>query len=688
MVLPQLSLGVAAAFFLFGWTNPVWTQRKFKVGENRDRLVLRSRKENMEQLHSFISPDTPMDLLVIGGGAVGTGVALDATLRGLNVGLVEMQDYASGTSSRSTKLIHGGIRYLEKAVLKMDLSQLRLVAEALRERGIMIHQAPHLCQPLPTLLPCYDVFDLIKYYAGIKLYDLVGAYTRGTLKYSSFVSPYETLRLFPYIRTTSPTNSALLGSIAYYDGQMNDARLCLTLGMTASALGAAVTNYAQVTGIKVVLNQKDEKVVKTTVLDRISEEEFSVYSRAVVNAGGPFASQIEDLHQGVKEKKISSRPRSLPSLGTHIVVERRYCPRDYHAMVVPSSDGRVVFTIPWLGACLMGTTDIPCEVSTDPRPSPEEVQLLLDSVKPYVGTVPKEAILSSWAGIRPLVAPSLPSESAKGRKNKGLVTDTQSVVREHIISVDNDLMMVSVRGGKWTTYRKIAEEALDTTINHFFSNGVKKAIKPCSTEEIVLLGGREFDKVPGSPFTLNSNESGGSQCRLPEDIHHHLKYTYGDRYFDMIKMFEVRKPNPHYNTPSERINGRIGVQNENLLLERLIEKCETAEHEPVKAFLSSNETNQSISPPVTKGEVIWASRNEHAEHIMDVLARRTRMAFVHAKDAKEVIPKVADIMAIEKGWSKAQKKREIDLAYASIESFMVGIPPSDRKNENTSVRNQ
>lgn len=678
MVLPQLSFGVAAAFFLFGWTNPSWTQRKFLHGDNKNRLVLRPRNENIDQLRSFYSAETPMDLLVIGGGSVGTGVALDAALRGLKVSLVEMQDYASGTSSRSTKLIHGGIRYLEKAILNMDLSQLKLVAEALRERRIMIHQAPHLCQLLPTLVPCYDVFELIKFYVGVKLYDLVGAFTRGTLKYSSFVSPYETIRLFPYIRTTSPTNSALLGAIAYYDGQMNDARLCWSVGMTASALGAAVTNYTQIVSAEVVLNKTNEKVVKATILDRISGKEFPVYSRAVVNAGGPFASQIEDLLHGLQGTNHSSRLRLLPSLGTHIVVEPQYCPRDHHAMVTPSSDGRVVFTIPWLRGCLIGTTDIACQVVTDPRPSMNEVQYLLDSVQPYVGTVPKEAVLSSWAGIRPLAAPPLPVQGGEERAQHQ--TDTQSVVREHFISVDSDRRIVSVCGGKWTTYRKIAEEALDTTIHHFFSGEKEKSLKPCTTEEIVLLGGREFDKVlePMGETKTNENEQPPGGRVIPDDIRHHLKYTYGDRYFDMLKMFEDDICNSNKGFSKNGAREPMCVGKGGLLCERLVERKERTAKTMETAQSSVHTSHPDASSPVTKGEVIWASRYEHAEHIMDVLARRTRMAFLNAHEAKEAIPKVADLMAEEKGWSKSQKRKEMDLAYAAIESFMVGVPSPQR----------
>lgn len=664
-----------AAFFLFGWTDPSWTQRKFFKSNSTSRLALRSRDENVNQLRSFCSEDAPMDLLVIGGGAVGTGVALDATLRGLQVGMVEMQDYGSGTSSRSTKLIHGGIRYLEKAVMKMDLSQLKLVSEALHERGIMIHQAPHLCHPLPTLVPCYDVFELIKIYVGVKLYDVIGALTRGTVKYSSYVSPYEALRIFPFLRTTSPTNSALQGAVVYYDGQMNDARLCLTVGMTASALGAAVTNYTQVVSSKVVVTNDKKSVVKTTILDRESGDQFSVFSRAVINAGGVFASKINDLHQGVAEGKPSARFHLLPSLGTHIVVNRSYCPREHHAMVVPSSDGRVVFAIPWLGSCLIGTTDVPCQITTDPRPSEEEVQFLLDSVKPFVGVVPKKDIRSSWAGIRPLVAPSLPPEDTKrDNGDAAKTTDTQNVVREHFISVDNDRKMVSVSGGKWTTYRKIAEETVNAAIKHFPSDLKKEMILPCSTENIVLLGAQEFEKVPESPTPrkITEVESSSELSTLPNDIHHHLKYTYGDRYFDLRKMFEMG--NNHSSKESQQfLSKHLGKGTENMLCKRLIESGKTTEKDGVKLAASDDALCPDSPSPVTAGEVIWASRYEHAEHIMDFLARRTRMAFLNAHEAKEAIPMVADLMAAEKKWSQDKKKKEIDLAYVSLQSFLVGI---------------
>lgn len=627
-----VSIVVATSALLFcGWTNPKYTQRKFKTDGNENRLELRSRDENINQLRLHSSAESPLDVLIVGGGSVGSGAALDASMRGLKVGLVEMQDYGSGTSSRSTKLIHGGIRYLEKAVMKLDVSQMKLVAEALRERGIMIHQAPHLCHPLPTLIPCYDVFELIKYYAGLKLYDLVAAWTLGTLSYSSFVTPYNALRIHPYLRTTSPTNSALLGAVQYYDGQMNDARLCFSVAMSAAALGAAVTNYVEVKRIDVVKNGRKEDVVRSVLKDLIHGKEFEVFSKAIINAGGPFVRQIEERDEAVKRGEVKARTTILPSIGTHIVVDRQYCPRSHTAMVVPSNDGRIVFTIPWLGGCLMGTTDLPCSVTTDPKPTKEEVQFLLDNAKPYIGPIPQDAVRSTWAGIRPLAAPDTP----------GSASDTQNVVREHLIQVENSRKMVSVSGGKWTTYRKIAEEAVDATVARFFSDELRRgsdaALKPCNTENVVLLGARKLLEVP-------TEEASG----LPSDVYRHWRSNYGDRFSDLLQLLLEREGHSGTST-------RGGV-------------------EEVRATSKMNcKRLGGPHSPVTEAEVIWSARHEHCEHISDFLSRRTRMAFIDAKLAKQSIPRVADLMAAEKGWTSAKKKMEIQRAHEEMESFLTSV---------------
>ncbi|KAG8343363.1 FAD dependent oxidoreductase C terminal domain [Trypanosoma vivax] len=577
-----------------GYTNPRWTQRRF--GKPPIPLVHQenpTREDCMKKLENYISPENPMDVLIVGGGSVGAGTALDAVTRGLTVGLVEMNDYASGTSSRSTKLIHGGIRYLEKAVFKLDVQQLKLVAEALRERIIMIHQAPHLCRNVATMIPCYNPFDVAKFWCGVKLYDLIAIWERGTLEYAGFLTPYATMKKFPMLKHGNREGSVLFGSVQYYDGQMNDARMCLSVALTAASYGAATVNYTKVKKMEVVKNEKGEQVVKSTIHDRINEKEFIVYSKSVVNAGGPFSAQVEKL--------MTDKPsiRMAPSSGTHLVIDAKYCPKE-SAMVIPSNDGRVVFSVSWLDGCLVGTTDRGCEVSEDIRPSKEDVSFLLSNVEPYVGKVPEKDVLSVWSGIRPLALPANASGS-----------DTQNIVREHIISVDKDNLMLSVTGGKWTTYRKIAQDAVDSLRDTVLKGRV--AFKPCVTEELQVVGAHDFAKIPTD-----------APADIPQEVHTHWRKQYGDRYNVLLDM--VRK-DPE-------------------LLRRL-----------------------HPEEPVVAADVVYAVKQEHCERVVDFIARRTRLSFLNAEHARAVIPEVARVMAEAKNWCRTRKNEEVAQAFASLDSF-------------------
>lgn len=591
--------GVAALGSLIGfsYTDPKRTQRRFHPemcpplkSENPP-----SREVCVEKLRSHSSMDTPLDVLVVGGGCVGTGAALDAVTRGMQVGLVEKYDYASETSSRSTKLIHGGIRYLEKAVFQLDPMQLKLVAEALRERTIMIHQAPHLCHGLPTLIPCYRLYDLALMWAGTKTYDLIAALYGGSIKYSGFVGASETKHLYPMLKATNEQNQSLKGAIRYYDGQMNDARLAFTVAMTAAAYGAAVVNYAEVTAMSKVINPVGEELIRSTVKNSLDGKTMDVYSRCVVNASGPFASQVESL-----SKEAQGRIENVPASGTHIIIDRKYCPRDHEAVIVPSNDGRVVFSIPWLGGCLLGTTDKKTVIAHDPKPSADDVNFLLKNIEPYVGTVPKEDVKSAWAGIRPL---------AKLRSNDDN-SNTQNMVREHLVTVDEKSLMVSVTGGKWTTYRAMAEHTIDTVRDTVMKG--KAAIQPCCTPEIVMVGARNLSSVPSS------------HGDLPADVHKHWIKNYGDRYHELAAI----------------------VSKDHSKMNRLVEGC-----------------------PVVEAEVIWSALNEHCERVTDFICRRTRMAFVNQAQAEAAIPRVAALMGKAKDWSSSKINAERSNAYAQMNSF-------------------
>ncbi|KPA85548.1 putative mitochondrial glycerol-3-phosphate dehydrogenase (FAD-dependent), mitochondrial [Leptomonas pyrrhocoris] len=583
----------------FGYTNPAWTQRRFdptKVPPLRYETVP-TREMCLEQLASHNTAERALDVLVIGAGCVGTGTALDAVTRGLSVGLVDMGDYAGETSSRSTKLIHGGIRYLQKAVFQLDPAQLKLVAEGLRERTIMVHQAPHLCHSLPTIVPCYHALDIFLFWWGTKLYDVIAAVYGGTLGYSHFLFPYDTMRAYPKLKKLDPENNPLLGSIRYYDGQMNDARLCFSVAMTAASYGAATVNYAKVKAMEVVKDNKGDEVVRTTVEDTIHKKTMEVYSKSVVNAGGPFSESIEHLSKGTESKL-----EMLPASGSHVILDRKYCPKEHEAMIVPSSDDRVVFTVPWLGGCLIGTTDHKCKVQTNPPTDKADVEFLVKNVVPYVGDIPKEAVRSAWTGIRPLAMQKNHVEKAGG---------TQNVAREYVITVNEKSRILDIVGGKWTTYRNMAEDAVNNLSRTLMKD--RAEFKPCCTTQMVMVGARHLDTVPATPAN-----------GIPDDVHRHWRNNYGDAYHALADM----------------------VAQNPALLKRLHKDS-----------------------PVVEAEVLYAAKSEHCEKIMDFVARRTRTAFLDTAQAEQIVPRVAELMGQEKGWGITQRLLEKSEAYSFLNSF-------------------
>ncbi|AIN99660.1 glycerol-3-phosphate dehydrogenase (FAD-dependent), mitochondrial [Leishmania panamensis] len=583
----------------FSYTDPTWTRRRFDTNKCPPLKyeTVPTREMCVQALEAHSASTNPLDVLIIGGGCVGAGSALDAVTRGLSVGMVDKGDYAGETSSRSTKLIHGGIRYLQKAVFQLDPMQLKLVAEALRERTIMIHQAPHLCHSLPTLVPCYHAIDVGLYWCGTKMYDLLAALYGGTLEYSGFLFPYDAMKAYPKLRKTDQDNNVLLGAVRYYDGGMNDARLCYSVAMTAACYGAATVNYAKVKQMEVIKDDKGDELVRTTIEETITKKTIKVYSKSIINAGGPFSGEIEKLAKS-GERQLDMFPAS----GTHIVIDRKYCPKKHEAMVVPSNDGRVVFAIPWLGGCMLGTTDHKCEVQSNPMTSQADVDFLLENIKPFIGDVPREAVRSAWTGIRPLAVP-------KEQKLKG--GGTQNIVREHVIAVDPQSHILNITGGKWTTYRKMAEEALDSLQKTIMKDKVD--FKPCCTMNMVLVGARNLDKVAST-----------APLGIPEDVHKHWRSNYGDRYEEVMAV----------------------AAKDAKLMKRL--------------------ANDS---PVVEAEVVYAAQREHCEHVMDFIARRTRMAFVNVEQAEQVVPRVAELMGQVKGWARSQRNAEAAAAYSALASF-------------------
>ncbi len=368
------------------------------------------------------------DLAVVGGGATGLGVALDAALRGFSVVLFESHDFAGGTSSRSTKLLHGGVRYLAQG-------NVSLVREALAERTAVMHIAPHLAQPLPFVMPSYQWWQTPFYGAGLKLYDLLAG--QAGLGRTEFLCRAGALAALPGVQARG-----LVGGVKYWDGQFDDARLALALARSAEDRGAQVFNYLEVTSVQ-PQRGADGARFTLALADRLSDETGTVAARCVVNATGVWVDRLRQT--------AHAQPMVSPSQGVHVVVDRDFMPGD-HALLVPkTADGRVLFAVPWLGKLVLGTTDTPrSDLPREPEPFESELTFILSEASRVLSRPVRRAdVRSVWVGLRPLVA--APAASAGG---------TKTLSREHTIVVDPD-GLVTVTGGKWTTYRAMAEDVLD-----------------------------------------------------------------------------------------------------------------------------------------------------------------------------------------------------------------------------------
>ncbi len=518
-----------------------------------------------EMVDRLISHKGPWQMLVIGGGATGAGIAVDAASRGYEVLLLEQSDFGKGTSSRSTKLVHGGVRYLEQG-------NIPLVMEALRERGILRQNAPHLVSDLAFVVPRYDWWEAPFYGVGLKIYDiLAGKYGFGS---SQLLSREETLRRLPTIKT-----EGLRGAVIYYDGQFDDTRLLINLMQTAANYGATPLNYFQVTGIT---RGPDGFVEGATARDIETGREFQISASVVINATGPFSDAIR------KMADPSIAPMIIPSQGVHLVFDRSFLPTDNAIMVPNTPDGRVIFAIPWHGHTVVGTTDTPIsEVSLEPRALPEEVDFILEMAGHYLHKVPtRKDVLSVFVGIRPLV----------GDRD---ANSTAALSRDHTIRIDSSGLL-SIAGGKWTTYRRMAEDCVNQA-----AMLARLPEKPAVTKNLKVHG-----------FHLNAKQ---------------------------FKELEV------YGTDAVAIEDLMRSEPE--LAERL---------HPALSYFAA--------------EVVWATRNEMARTVEDVLARRTRALFLNARAASEMAERTAKIMARElkyhESWRANQVKifRELARQYA--------IPPA------------
>lgn len=403
---------------------------------------------NREEMLKELKESTEIwDFIIIGGGATGLGAAVDAASRGYRTLLLEQGDFAQGTSGRSTKLIHGGVRYLQQG-------NLSLVLEALRERGLLRQNAPHLFRNMPFIVPNYAWWEGPFYGIGLRLYDLLAG--KLGLGPSKNLSREEVLAHIP---TLEP--EGLRGGVIYYDGQFDDARLAVNLAQTAADFGAYPVNYMRV----ISLRKSNQIVCGVIVEDRESGEHYELNARAVINATGPFADEVCRMDNPNAPEMIA------PSQGVHIVLDKSFLPGDSAIMVPHTDDGRVLFAIPWHERVLIGTTDTPVKSpELEPRPLPEEIEFLLTHAARYLTKDPVPAdVLSVFAGIRPLVKSV---ESA----------DTAALSRDHLLMISPS-GLVTITGGKWTTYRKMAE---DTVNEAAILAGLDE--RPCKTENLRLHG--------------------------------------------------------------------------------------------------------------------------------------------------------------------------------------------------------
>ena len=532
------------------------------------------------------------DVVVVGGGASGLGVALDAAVRGLQVLLLEATDFAQGTSSRATKLVHGGVRYLAQG-------HLGLVREALRERSAILSNAPHLAQPLAFVVPGYRLWELPFYGAGLKAYEwLAGQRSLGP---TQVLSARATRQALPTV-----LERGLLGGIRYWDGQFDDARLAVALARTAAAHGAVVVNHLRVTGLRL----EGARVRGVHARDAETGEVFEIAAGCVVNATGVWvdglrraaafptavegtgsdaggdAGQQTGQESGQATGRATGRemgqetaPLVTPSQGVHLVVDRAFLPGSTALMVPKTADGRVLFAVPWLGKTLLGTTDTPRpDIVAEPRPFDHEVDFILREAARYLSRPPTRAdVRSAWVGLRPLVRASAPS-SAEGAQ----AAATRSLSREHTVEV-GATGLVSVTGGKWTTYRAMAEDVLAACM----AQGLLPQRPGGATEHLPMVGA-----APGRAL-----------CEPPGE---HL-----------------------YGSEAPTLRALPG-----------------ADH----WLARDQESGQGL---LSEAMVRFAARFEMARTVEDVLARRSRLLFVDAPQAAACADEVARILVEELGPASA-----------------------------------
>jgi glycerol-3-phosphate dehydrogenase len=513
------------------------------------------------------------DVCVIGGGATGSGCALDSRLRGLSTVQIEAGDFASATSSASTKMVHGGVRYLEEAFRRFDPAEYKVVNRALHERIHMLQNAPFLTRAKEFITPCYNWLDLAYYEIGLKLYDWIAG--SSSLAPSHFVSREEALRRLPNLNPQE-----LAGAVAYTDGQFDDARYNVTLVESFAETGGVALNYARVSAFE---KRADGKLAAVTVQDRLSGQSFVIRARAFINATGPFADSIRAM------ANPTVKPRIRLSKGVHILLPAEVLSSDDAMLIPKTEDGRVLFAIPWMGRLLVGTTEREVAAGDELSLTWEEVEYLLRHLNRYLAEPVKAShVVGGFAGARPLLS-------------AGDSRDTKKLARDHEVELDSQSGLISILGGKWTTYRAMAQDTIDVVQKALGGNPA-----PCSTLHHRLFG--------SDGYSLDYWKTLVENFSLAEPTARHLAEKYGTRSTQLLGLI-TKDPN-------------LG--------------------EPLVKGLAS-----------LRAEVAFAARFEMAMTVEDVLARRIGLQFYGWSEAIAAAPPTVDVLARELGWSEAERSNAL-----------------------------
>ncbi len=515
------------------------------------------------QLFNTLEQTPKWDIAIIGGGATGLGVALDAAARGFSVVLVESHDFAKGTSSRATKLVHGGVRYLAQG-------NIGLVREALHERTTLLQNAPHLAQPLAFVMPSYSYIDTPFYGIGLKMYDLLAG--KAGLGSTEFLSAQRAAALLPNLKT-----AGLKGGVKYWDGQFDDARLALAIGKTAVGKGALLLNYCKATG----LTHDNGKIIGLTCQDTETGKAYAIKASCVVNAAGVWVDELRQMDGQALGRPV--KPMVAPSQGVHIVVDRAFLPTDHALMVPKTADGRVLFAVPWLGKVILGTTDTPRQdLAREPTPFKEELAFILDESAQYLTRPPTRAdIQSIWVGLRPLVKPP---EDDGG--------NTKALSREHTILISKS-GLCTVTGGKWTTYRAMAEDVL--------AQCMQAKLLPQKAGGVTV-------KLPLSGAVARAALGSGASTYAA---------TGGDSSYAGHSI--ANKPSlTNYGTEAAAVQALPGA-------------------------------DVLLGWGLSEAMVRYAARHEYARTVEDVLARRSRLLFLDAALASSLAHRVGEILLEENG---------------------------------------